>query len=678
MKKKSIKIAYLIALITMILCFVIMTVFYIFSSTQLTNNIRKSTISNMQTIVTEETTIIKNYILKVEENLTAYSRAYDIINLIKNPEDPEAQRLAQKYTETFSKDLGKDLEGIYAGTWDTYILTHTNPKTIGIITRTGDRLTELQNAMLEADGVYNTGFIISPATNQQIISMYRAVFDEDGTPIGLVGCGIFTSGLKDILNNLSSKNTETAQYYLINQNTSEYIFHADETVIGTAVEDADILEILKMAENQESGYYRTKNDDILGFHTIDDRNWVFVISESGEEIFASVSIVKNILKGLTIAAELLLVIITFISISIAMRPLTHINNALNSISRYDIRMNPMLGKYKNNKTDLGAIAVSTENLTDRLLSIVNILQVCSKKMDTKANELYQNSLSLTDCVTENMSATEELYARLENVNESAVVVNTEIENIRGIIKNTVESMDNSNNSSDRMLENANQMKTDAENTLISTKEKLAEVKKSVDKALSDLNSLSKINNLASSILDITEQTNLLSLNASIEAARAGEAGRGFGVVATEIKHLAETSGNTATDIQNLCATSNDSIFAIRECMKNIISFIEDDVIVKFENFSERSIDYSDSVNDIKNDIEVVNEFIEELNNSTEGIFQNVELIVQATKENKDAIGVVVEKTEDSALIGESTRTLSEENKAFANQLEEIVNNFITH
>ena len=70
--------------------------------------------------------------------------------------------------------------------------------------------------------------------------------------------------------------------------------------------------------------------------------------------------------------------------------------------------------------------------------------------------------------------------------------------------------------------------------------------------LEELQSLMRIDEMASQILDITSQTNLLSLNASIEAARVGDAGKGFAVVAGEIGNLASNSSKTATDIQAIC------------------------------------------------------------------------------------------------------------------------------
>ena len=83
--------------------------------------------------------------------------------------------------------------------------------------------------------------------------------------------------------------------------------------------------------------------------------------------------------------------------------------------------------------------------------------------------------------------------------------------------------------------------------------KIEENHQSIQKAIVNLQSLTQIDEMAEQILSITNQTNLLSLNASIEAARAGEAGRGFSIVADEIGNLANISRDTATAIQEIFA-----------------------------------------------------------------------------------------------------------------------------
>ena len=136
----------------------------------ITKNTRAEAIDNMETIVQERSRIVENYIEKSETILASYSRAGEILSVMKNPNSATAVAAAQAYTEKFSGDID-NLEGLYASEWDTHVLVHTNPAVVGITTRTGDPLKALQDAMLATDGVYNTGIIISPASGAQIVSM---------------------------------------------------------------------------------------------------------------------------------------------------------------------------------------------------------------------------------------------------------------------------------------------------------------------------------------------------------------------------------------------------------------------------------------------------------------------------------------------------------------------------
>lgn len=139
---------------------VIMGAMVLFVGNSIANNTKKSTTNNMETVVEERSRIIENYIQEMEGILTAYSRAGEIQDILKNPTDAAAQAAAQAYTEKFSADI-HNLEGIYVSEWNTHVLAHTNAGVVGITTREGDPLKALQDAMLAADGVYNTGIIIS-------------------------------------------------------------------------------------------------------------------------------------------------------------------------------------------------------------------------------------------------------------------------------------------------------------------------------------------------------------------------------------------------------------------------------------------------------------------------------------------------------------------------------------
>ena len=673
-KERKIKITYFIASLIMLTQFIVMSVLYLFINAQLTNNIRENTTNSMKTIVTERSTIIENYICEVESYLTSYSRSSDVAKILNDTSNKKLQKIAQEYTLAYGSDR-VGIEGLYISDWNTNVLTHTNESAVGITMREGESLKNLQDSIMSVEDVYNAGIVISPASGNQVISMYKAILDENKNPIGLVGAAIHTEDLKNILSELPNNGMEHAKYYLINTNTCEYIFHENEEMVGQPVEDEQFLNALEMVTSQEDGFYEAENGDIYAFHNLTNRNWVFVLTDTTDEIFASVNSAKLILAVICVIAEILLALITLLMISNAMKPLNPIENLLHRMVDCDIRVNDELEKYINRNDDFGEIVKSSNILVKSLRNILMTLKECSIRMDNKAITLQESSTNLVDCVTENIAITEELSASLESVNNAIVNINKEIGNIEGALIATVEITKSSNDSSDEMLNSAKQMKDDAENAFKSSKDKLNVVKNSVNKALEDLNSLSKINGMASEILHITDQTNLLSLNASIEASRAGEAGRGFAVVANEIGKLADNSAKTAANIQELCETSNNNIVAVRECIENIISFVEEDLLIKFENFSNRSTIYSNSVIEIKKDIETVNGFIDELNTSINQISQNIKDVVSATHENNDAIEVIVDKNEQVAFIADETQKQSEENKELASQLEEIVNKF---
>lgn len=134
---------------------VVMTCLSIMVVYGITKNVSTTATDNLQTIVQERSQIVENYVQESEVILSAYSKAGEILNVLKNPENKSAVDAAQKYTESFSADIN-NLEGLYVSEWNTHVLAHTNAGVVGITTREGDSLQALQDILLATDGVYNT------------------------------------------------------------------------------------------------------------------------------------------------------------------------------------------------------------------------------------------------------------------------------------------------------------------------------------------------------------------------------------------------------------------------------------------------------------------------------------------------------------------------------------------
>ncbi|MEZ3429445.1 MAG: methyl-accepting chemotaxis protein [Lachnospiraceae bacterium] len=679
--RRKIKVTYKITRAVLVAQIIIFAVLYMFVESTNTKSIRESTINSMKTIVDERSQIIENYVHETESYLTAYSRAGEIKKLLLDPTDEKAAAEAQKYTEVYSGDI-ENLEGIYVSEWNTHVLAHTNAAVVGITTREGESLKALQDFMLAAEGVYNVGFIFSPVSGQQIISMYRACMDEKGEPIGLVGAGIYISGLKEMLDGLPNAGLDHAKYYLINTQTGEYIFHDSEEMCGSVAEEkyvVDMLARLRQSSGKAVTDYMEYDEDgvhnIAAYHYIPDRNWMFLLSDTTDEIFATVNTARIQLLVLCGIALLFLISVSYLIISRYMKPLSPITKALRQVADYDITDDGSMGKYVNRNDELGEIACASRDVIESLNGIVGTMKGCCTKLDNKAAALKGSSANLVDCVADNIATTQQLSASLDHVSDAVKKINDEINSINQSIGEVMTNIKSSSESSDVMFAGANQMKESANCSFHNTKERLDATKVSVQGALDRLNSLSQINGMASEILEIANQTNLLSINASIEAARSGEMGRGFAVVAGEIGKLADTSKKTAARIRELCASSNDSIEEVNGCVDNIMKYMESEVLESFGDLAGKSSEYSSSAEKIKQGVEELDVLIGNLKISVGQIFDNAMDVKNVSFQNSGAISEIVKKSEYTADIAAEIKGQSDENTQMAGSLEEIVNKF---
>ena len=151
-----------------------------------------------------------------------------------------------------------------------------------------------------------------------------------------------------------------------------------------------------------------------------------------------------------------------------------------------------------------------------------------------------------------------------------------------------------------------------------------ESKRKLDKAIEDVGVVTKVSEMADTILSISEQTNLLALNAAIEAARAGEQGKGFAVVAEEVRKLAEQSSCAVNGIQTNVTKVLSVVDELSNSSQSVLSVIETIVLKDYDNMLDISTNYKNDGNSFKNIIEKFSEVSENISNSINEIVDSMD------------------------------------------------------
>jgi methyl-accepting chemotaxis protein len=236
------------------------------------------------------------------------------------------------------------------------------------------------------------------------------------------------------------------------------------------------------------------------------------------------------------------------------RSITELLNVINQVARGDLSLR---GKVTNDA--LGNVADSINYMLDNFTKVLERVRkaamevtACSNNILVAADEMQAGATQQDQEITNTSSAVEELTVSMKQVSNNAEA---------------------SAEAARRALDAAEQGNRAVRDTL----EGMQRIRASVQATAKKIKSLGdrslEISEIINVINDITEQTNLLALNAAIEAARAGEAGRGFAVVADEVRKLAEHSRSATKDIAALIkaiqAETNEAVVVMEEGTKEV-------------------------------------------------------------------------------------------------------------
>lgn len=395
------------------------------------------------------------------------------------------------------------------------------------------------------------------------------------------------------------------------------------------------------------------------------------MANASEEATTTVDNTTTLLISISVISTIIAIgLAIFITRNITV-PLRRLTNAANVIAEGDLREENVIVKTKD---EIYELAQAFNTMKENLLNLISRVSLNVSSSTAAAEQLA----SSTDEVT---AASGDIAKRMESVaisstqvatvgNDCAIATNQTAEGVNRIAEAALSLNTQAIDMQDKAAEGKNALQTtEKQMTVIQkfsydTKEKIQQL--SIQSA--EIESITKV------ITDITEQTNLLALNAAIEAARAGEHGKGFAVVADEVRKLAEESKLSASKIVDLTTNIQKDTKEVEESVNVTVQNV-DQGVTYLQTAHNSFNDIYDAITHMTANIQDVSASSEEISSSTEEVAASVNEMANSSSTTAEYSNQVLAFVEEQSATMQEINSVAKSLSEGAMNLQEEVQKF---
>ena len=491
--------------------------------------------------------------------------------------------------------------------------------------------------------------------------------------------GLSTEQFTSILGGMEITGLDNFYYYVVDK-SGIIRYHTDESKIGKPNKNASITDVVAAIAKGHTPdnlcmEYEEDGETMYASYYVTANRSLMIICASGSELTRPVVEMSLKALGVALVVLVLIVIVSAIVIRRFIKPLNQVTGVINDTAKLKIKLPENMNRLCERKDETGVISRAVREMSNNLYDVVTRIDRTNRSVSDNMTKLEASSNQVHIFCTDNSATTEQLAASTEQVSNMTQSMNRHMEDMRSQAEIISRETELSNQFSEEVAGRAEEMQSSTQSAIAQTKQLYEQIREKTETALEGLSAVTKINELTAAIIEISDQTSLLSLNASIEAARAGDAGKGFAVVAQEISKLAQRSLETVNDINGIIGDVNRAVTNITESMENTTEFLEETVLVDFDNFNQTGAQYRSDADTFKERMDNISEQLAALSDSIQKVSEAVENVSLTVNETSAGVNDIAEKTAEVVNATSDNYALTGNTVESMNELREIVNRF---
>lgn len=391
--------------------------------------------------------------------------------------------------------------------------------------------------------------------------------------VRVLAVDVYLNYLSEIVSNIDEGGIKS---FLVTKESQTIIAHPDTDMIACTLSDGG-LDQLYTYIGQAIGNQKIAADDLSSvrgddgsyfvcLNEIEGTDWILVSYMSRNEVLSGLHQMETIMIVIAAVAAAMLIFATFQLMNSVVKPVGRVTDVIQKVAEGDFAQNI---EVKGND-EIAVMSAHTQEFLVQMRTTISDIIGIAQWLESQSAENNRVSASLIDSsksqsaamesldriVKELSVAAEGLAGQMEKLSETVKEADAEGRRAGVMMRQTVDISDNGRKAAERVSESMRHV----EESISSLAEQIMQTDAAVE----------QIGSMVEMIVDVAEETNLLSLNASIEAAHAGDAGKGFAVVADQIGKLAVNSGEAADDISRLT-------MEIKEAMQRAITKTKESV-----------------------------------------------------------------------------------------------------